>query len=67
MFSCKGGTFAPRTWACDLDASPSREGIGSRGVDDEEEERPWSAREVELLHALVVAFVPRLGTSELVS
>lgn len=38
-----------------LDAQSSREGMSSGGEDDEEE-LPWSAREVELLDALVRNF-----------
>lgn len=40
-----------------LDAQSSREGMSSSGGEDEEEaEQPWSARELELLDALVRNF-----------
>lgn len=40
-----------------LDAQSSREGMSSGGEDEEErEEQPWSARELELLDALVRNF-----------
>lgn len=64
--SRKGAAFSPRIRARGGDTAPSRGGIGSCG-EDEEEELPWSAREVELLNALVVAFVPELGAPKFVA
>lgn len=48
-----GGVVRARS----LDAQSSREGMSSGGEGEEEEgELPWSAREVELLDALVRNF-----------